>query len=95
VLNGAVDPHEDGLPKPTPELLVMTALIGALLRSMPPKKRQRLMERMGHNLETGAAHAGITRLHRAPHDRQVATAHGQAVAWWRSLAGVLSMVGED
>jgi hypothetical protein len=95
VLNGAVDPHEDGLPKPTPEMKLIAAALGAHLQGLPPKKRARFLERMGRNLEAGADHAGITRIRRSKHEQDEAAATLRALAWWRSNAGVLAMIGED
>jgi hypothetical protein len=78
------------LPEPSPELILLTALTHAHIRSLSRKERDRFLLDVSSSLGLQAAAYNVLRFRPRSEDRAVFRAMTEAGAWWKQILGVLS-----
>lgn len=76
------------MPAPTPELMLLSALVAAYLRRLPKKERMAFLEEVSDELHWQSTHAKVVRLRPRSKDGAVAEARTKAAIWWRGAVGI-------
>ena len=77
------------LPEPSPELILLLALVQAHCRTLGRKKRDRFLADVSLSLGMQQSAVNVLRFRPRSEDRRVLAAMRQAGAWWRQSLGVL------
>ena len=81
-------PNAPELPPPSPELILLLAVVQARMRALPKKERARFLADVSDALALQEASANVLRFRPRAEDRAVATSMRQARAWWAQILGV-------
>lgn len=82
------------LPEPSPELILLMALVQAHCRSLDGKKRDRFLEDVSSALGIQAASYNVLRFRPRSDDRAVYRAMRSASAWWSQAVSALVRMEE-
>jgi hypothetical protein len=82
------------LPEPSPELILMLALVQAHVRTLSKKDRDRFLADVSHSLGAQEAAHNVLRFRPRSADATTLTAMRRASAWWRQIIPVALRLSE-
>lgn len=82
------------MPEPSPELILLLALVQAHLETMPTKRRDAFLLAVRQSLGVQEATYNVLRFRPRAADAAIYRSMRQAAAWWQQSIGVLVRLGE-